>query len=45
MQKKIEKIKEKVLTMYNEVSKLIHTYIHTYIHTKVCSKLEGGAVI
>ena len=41
MLKKIEKIKSKVLTMYNAISMLIHTYIHT----KVCSKLEGGAVI
>lgn len=30
MLKKIEKIKSKVLTMYNAISMLIHTYIHTY---------------
>ena len=31
MLKKLEKIKEKVLTMYKAISILIHTYIHTYI--------------
>ena len=32
MLKKLEKIKEKVLTIYKAISMLIHTYIHTYIH-------------
>ena len=47
MLKKLEKIKEKVLTMYKAISMLIHTYIHTYIHTIGMSKiiLEGGIVI